>query len=260
MKSLVLTNGQTPLTLGFDADVRGTASDETIRVKSGADVEFGGQEGDRVELAGALADYNINTSGNTITFARGDTQATVALNGDTEIAFDDGSATAGIKVEEGGPKIQIGGETVDDSFNASAVSLSGNGSNFDNQDGDETETVETVRIPPTPTGESVTFDASDGPHRFVTSAFQGSAANIQGFSQDDQVVFEDLASLDDLIPVVADEDDGSPDIALGTLPLDATSEVQAIRLEDVLDDAPVTELMGFADVNDALGFQGAVAA
>jgi len=90
-------------------DVRGTSATETLRVRAGAEVQFGSGEGDRVEFADTLSAYDLSASGNTLTISDGDTTAEIALNAATEIAFADGAAVAEIAVSDGSAQVTVGG-------------------------------------------------------------------------------------------------------------------------------------------------------
>ncbi len=122
--NIVVANGESQtLKVPFTSDVRGTAEPETIQVPSGTEVEFGGNTGDRVEFASQLRAFEVSAGGNTLTLTNGDTQATIALNGDVELAFADGAATANISAGEDGIATTLGGQTLGDGFDASAVDL-----------------------------------------------------------------------------------------------------------------------------------------
>jgi len=104
---------------GNSFDVVGTSVSEAIVVNQGGNVtDFRASAGanqDVVHLAGGIDDFRITASGNTITFEDQDVNGddvTVSLNGDTEIRFADGSATAGVDTSGDSLQVQLGGVDV----------------------------------------------------------------------------------------------------------------------------------------------------
>ncbi|WP_143006213.1 Ig-like domain-containing protein [Limimonas halophila] len=122
--NIVVTNGEAQtLRVPFAADLRGTAADETVQVPAGGTLAFGGNTGDTVEFAAPLDAFEVSASGNTITFANGETEATIALNGDVDLAFADGGTTATIQSGDGGFTTRLGSQTLDGDFNPGAIFL-----------------------------------------------------------------------------------------------------------------------------------------
>jgi len=123
---LILDDGDQTLEIPFAAEVRGSAAAETVQVPARGDVQFGANTGDRVEFARDIGAYDLTAGGNTLTVARPDGgRAEIALNADTELAFADGSTTAGIDTSGGIPTVRVGGQTVSDGFDPSAIALDG---------------------------------------------------------------------------------------------------------------------------------------
>ncbi|SDG16124.1 hypothetical protein SAMN05216241_10660 [Limimonas halophila] len=116
---------------GNSVNVVGTAASEGIIANQGANVtNFNASAGgasDVVHLAGSIADFDITAQGNTIEFDDQDVngeEVTVALNGDTEIRFADGSTTAGVDTSGDALQVQLGGLDVPTAgFDESAVTL-----------------------------------------------------------------------------------------------------------------------------------------
>jgi len=124
--ALVIFDGdQQSIEVPFDGRVVGTAAAETVQVTDGADVEFGAGAGDRVEFEQSIDAYEFSNGGNTLTVENPDgSTAEISLNADTELAFADGSTTAGLDTSDG-ITAKIGGQAVGSAFDAAAVSLDG---------------------------------------------------------------------------------------------------------------------------------------
>jgi len=125
--NIVALNGaEQTLRVPFNADVRGTAAAETVQAPAGADLGFAIGDGDRVEFAGALADYSLSQAGNQVIVDNGATHAEISLNADGDLAFAGGSATASIGLGADGVEITLGGETLGPDFDPGAVQLDAN--------------------------------------------------------------------------------------------------------------------------------------
>jgi hypothetical protein len=108
MATLFLNDESFPVSA--DVDVRGTSgNDETVLVEGNPEVSALGNI-DRFELPGALADYQFDSDGNTITVTRGGSTVLEFLQQDdpTTIAFADGSAD----VEFDAGQFTLGGATI----------------------------------------------------------------------------------------------------------------------------------------------------
>jgi len=147
-------------------DVRGTAEAETVQVLPGGEVtNFSAGDGDRLAFAGASDAYTYSLSGNTLTVENDTTQASIALNGEAELAFADGTLSAGLSAGSDGIALNLGGksfssnEAIDPA--ADGVTLGDGRSSFDAEgtirDGD----------PPTPKAPQsdslLLLDGSGGP-------------------------------------------------------------------------------------------------
>ncbi|SEI50604.1 Hemolysin-type calcium-binding repeat-containing protein [Allopseudospirillum japonicum] len=119
---LVLSGEDQTITLPFDANIIGTNANETIKVVAGVDADFSVGSGDRVEVAGNLADYTVTASGNTLILTDADGNEIILAVGDTgTLAFADGSAA--LDFDLANLAVTVGGVTVDDSFDATSVTL-----------------------------------------------------------------------------------------------------------------------------------------
>jgi len=120
---LILRGPQSEVTVPFNAEVRGTADAETVRVPDGSTVSFTGGAGDRVAFQQDLSAYEISQSGNVLSVRDADGGAAqVAVNDAMELAFADGTADAAIAANgDDLPEITLGGETVDESFDPAEV-------------------------------------------------------------------------------------------------------------------------------------------
>jgi len=117
---LLLRGGESEVTVPFNAEIRGTADAETVRVPDGSHVSFTGGEGDRVAFEQDLAAYEVSQSGNVLSLRDADgATAQVALNAETELAFANGTATAAMD----GDTALLGGIEVDEAFDPAAVAL-----------------------------------------------------------------------------------------------------------------------------------------
>lgn len=119
---LVLSGEDQTITLPFDANIIGTNANEVIKVVAGVDADFSVGSGDRVEVAGNLADYTVTASGNTLTLTDADGNEIILAVGDTgTLAFADGSAELDFDLDT--LAVTVGGVAVDDSFDAASVTL-----------------------------------------------------------------------------------------------------------------------------------------
>jgi len=117
---LILRGLDSEVTVPFNAEVRGTADAETVRVPDGSHVSFGAGAGDRVALQQNLAAYEVSQSGNVLSLRDADgATAEIALNAETELAFANGTATAAMD----GDTALLGGIEVDEAFDPAAVAL-----------------------------------------------------------------------------------------------------------------------------------------
>ncbi|SDG38188.1 hypothetical protein SAMN05216241_11056 [Limimonas halophila] len=122
----VLDGSQQTVLLPLQARVSGTRAAETLQVPARGDISFGGNTGDRVEFARDADAYDFSAGGNVLTVSRPDgASAEIALNADVELAFADGSTTAGIDAGSGTPSVQVDGRAVDSGFDPSTVNLDG---------------------------------------------------------------------------------------------------------------------------------------
>jgi len=123
-KNIVVLSGENQtIQAPLSADVRGTAAAEVVQVQAGANVDFGGNVGDRVEFADAMTAYSFEQGGNVLIVdgPQGGTTE-ISLNAEVEIAFQDGSTKAALN-PTGGITIEVGSETVDSNFDAEDVTL-----------------------------------------------------------------------------------------------------------------------------------------
>ncbi|PSO50348.1 MAG: hypothetical protein BRC33_03465 [Cyanobacteria bacterium SW_9_44_58] len=96
--TLILDGSNQQLRVGFNAQIQGTAGQESILVEDGADVAFTPQNGDRVDLAQNLANYTIQRTGLTqLTLTDNDGGETITLvvnqGQQFQLRFADGDTT-----------------------------------------------------------------------------------------------------------------------------------------------------------------------
>ncbi|SDF75060.1 Right handed beta helix region [Limimonas halophila] len=212
----------------FDAQVRGTSAPETVNVGEGAHVQFGANDGDSIELAGDFADYDLTSGGNTLSFVNGDTRADVSLNAETEIVFGDGMANADIGLTDNGVELTLGGQAVGSDFDRSEVNLDGS-----EVSGDDAMPAMPSQGGPAPVqtgtsaGENIdgnqdgTIAGNGGDDRFVFGQ-QQTDVEITDFSADDQLLFTDGVTEDDVVVSNADGGDGSVSLAVGEVGVTVT--------------------------------------
>lgn len=125
-RNLTILDG-TPqaLTVPFRAEVRGTAAGERVTLESGADVTWAAGTDDGVALPGPLGSYEVAQTGTALVLSRPEdgTRATIFLNGEVEIGFADGVATAGLDTASAPPTVTLGGEAVGAAFDPDDVTL-----------------------------------------------------------------------------------------------------------------------------------------
>jgi len=134
----VILNGTAQtLEVPFNAEVTGTAAEETVRVRPGAQVAFDGNTGDRLEFARDLSALELSASGNELVVRDGEGGETrVRLNADVSLGFGDGGTMASVGIGEDGPEVRLGGLAVRSGFDPAQVGLDPNeAANFG--DGDE---------------------------------------------------------------------------------------------------------------------------
>jgi len=287
MAVVILEGEQDIIEVPFNADVRGTGAAETVQVTDGASVDFAAGAGDRVAFSQELSAYSFSQSGNTLTVARdGGATAEISLNADTELAFANGSATAGLNLDGSGVTTEIGGQAVGEGFDASAVQLDTNDTSgvadpeadgsggdledvpdFPDPDEDDSEdSGSSDEIPGTGSnattidlngqgnadaigGSPATFDASGGSFEFRNAVRDPANAIISNLSDDDQIVFDNVRPGDDFL---FQESRGSLTVEPITI-IDEVGKINKIVVEDVVPEDTFLPT-NINDVNETLGF------
>ena len=128
LNTVILTGTDQQITIPFNADIRGTAGEETLLIEDGVTASFNPQSGDRVDVVQPLTDYTIertgltelaltdSNGGETITFTVNQNQAfelrfpggdtTVDLNSDGEILV--GNEAIGVNEQANLENIDLG--------------------------------------------------------------------------------------------------------------------------------------------------------
>lgn len=127
--TVVFEGEQNTIEVPFAADVRGTAAGETVQITESTDIGFTGNTGDRVAFADDLAAYDFAQRGNQVRITGPDGGTTdVALNGDVDLAFADGTTTASIGVSDGAITVRVGGVDIGQTGDVAAANPSLDGS------------------------------------------------------------------------------------------------------------------------------------
>ncbi|SDG41556.1 hypothetical protein SAMN05216241_11147 [Limimonas halophila] len=267
---VALNGSEQTLRIPFDADVRGTGAAETIQAPAGADIQFGGGDGDRIEFAGNLADYTVTTSGNELVVGDSTTNAAISMNGDVEFAFADGSAAASIGLGSDGVEITLGGEAVGSGFDPSAVQMDagdpsalagssgntgGSGAGSSSQglpalpaDGGPSAVSSGTSASENIDGnQSGTIAGNGGEDRFI---FAQSTTNvtISDFETGDQLFFQNGIGVGDIGIANTDFTDGSLELNAGEVSVTLTNLGSADS--NIFDASSFTSQLGA----DALGF------
>lgn len=224
LNTLILNGSDQQLSVGFDANIRGSAGEETILVEDGATVEFNPQSGDRVDLSQSLADYTIERSGLTeltLTENSGDDSITLTVNqGEPfQLRFADGDTTVSFNNNN---EIAVGNEAlaVDEQADTGNINLGDNVS----QVGDSNDNNDAT-LPPLPnqggpeevtagTAESDNIDGDQdgqtlnggaGIDRFIFDNLVDEEGNAQtqevtlgDFTEGEQILFEGNFNAGDL--------------------------------------------------------------
>ena len=267
--SVFLDGGDQTVRLPFDADVTGTAGAETVQVDNGADVSFTGGEGDRVEFAGNAADFKLDSSGNGLTVAKGDTEADISVNGGVEVAFADGSAEADIGTDdEGRATVTLGGQGVGPDFDPTQLKLDAKGAaKFDGKDSDDT--TDDGGLPPLPADggpepvsqgteasenidgnqDGATLSGGGGEDRIILQQ-EVTTVTVDDFAEGDQLFF-DGTTLGDVSVDNGNFSDGKVDIAAGEVSVTVTN-LSADADSGIVDGSSFESTLG----GNALGFPG----
>lgn len=244
--TLILDGSNQQLSVGFDADVQGSAGEETLLIEDDANVSFTPQSGDRVDLAQELSNYTIARTSLTeltltdseggeeikltvntgqsfdLRFADGNT--TVNLNDNGEITVGD-QALAETGDELDNNNLTLGDETSEVGGDEPAPQLNIQDDSFsiaeDAANGDVVGTVQTSGTVDTLAIASGNADADgDGNNAFSI------AANGDITVNDTDDILDSGASEDFSLTVEATGDNGAT--ATGTIAVDVTSVAQIL--------------------------------
>jgi len=240
--TVILDGSNQQLSVGFDADVQGSAGEETLLIEDDANVSFTPQSGDRVDLAQELGNYTIaRTSLTELTLTDSEGGEEIKLTVNTGQSFDlrfaDGNTTVNLNDNDeitvgnqalaetgdeldnnnltlGPDESEVGGDDLniqDDSFSIAE----------DAADGDVLGTVQTSGTVDTLAIADGNADADgDGNNAFAI------AANGELTVNDTDDVLDSSASEDFSLTVEATGDNGAT--ATGTIAVDVTSVAQVL--------------------------------
>jgi len=276
-----------PILLTFDAEVRGTAAAETVRVATGTEMSFGALFGDRLEFAADLAAYDFTQQGNQLVVENTDTgtRAAIAVNDVTELAFADGTATASIGLDGDLPAVRLGGETVDDGFDPGNVqrdvddlsAIAGGNARADTTAPEVADQTLAVRENQSPGTGVAIVDAQDNPGGSGVASFaltgDGTAAEFVEIRDDGRLVLTQAGAADPgfsdfetapntfTVNVTATDEAGNTGlpgrVTLSVTDVDDTAPtVAGEQTVGVPDNAATGDIVGQLDVSDNEGGTG----
>jgi len=246
----VILNGQDQtVEVPFNAEVTGTAAAETVQVPGNADVQFAGDDNDRVEFGGNIGDFQVEQAGNRIVLSQGDNSVSVSLNGEVDMAFGDGSTSADLDTSGDVPQATLGGQAVGDSFDPTQLDIDpddvadipvpGDGTGDDGSDGDDGGDATLPDLPGNGGAEvvssgtagsdnidgnqSATVSGDAGADRFIFDTGSSADLTIDDFSSDDQLFFEGIDLPGDIGLSNDDLTDGEVGLSAGQVAITITN-------------------------------------